>query len=110
MNIADLRRVVQEAASDLEHPWKRYDVGAAPRLSGKTHPYGRLVYSEDGAVGGLFDGQYLIARGTTSDESIWALAEHLGLTDWGPPVGVTEVDAGWFWLFANPGGRTPEGQ
>lgn len=108
--IADLRRQVSDAATDLSHPWKTYDVSTAPRLQGKQHPFGRLVYGEDGAVGGLFAGHYLIARGSNSDDSIWALALRQGFIDWGPPVRVDEVDAGWFWLFANPGGRTPAEQ
>jgi hypothetical protein len=109
MNAAELRRKVTEAATPLDHPWKTYDVSTAPRLEGKKHKYGRLVYS-DGAVGGLFGGRYLIARGSNDDVSVWALARELGLIDWGPPAEVEEVDAGWFWLFANPGGRLPEGQ
>lgn len=109
--IGHLRRQVTAAAEPLQHPWKSYDVSTAPRLANTPHPFGRLVYAEGGAVGGKFGDRYLIARGDDHDESILALAKELGFTEFGTEdVQVDEVDAGWFWLFANPGGRTPAEQ
>jgi hypothetical protein len=109
---AMIRQAVANAADPIDHPFKGgyHNVGANVRLAGQRNPYGPLVYS-DGAVGGRFGGHYLIARGAESDLSLWALALKLGLVSFGPAdVRVDEVDAGWFWLFANPGGRTPAEQ
>ena len=110
--IQELRREVAAAAKPLTHPWKTYhNVDVNVRLAGKDHPYGPLVYVEGGAVTGKFGTlkapRYLVARGDTLDDSIWALAVVLGIIDWGPDVAVEEVDAGWFWLLTNPEGKTP---
>jgi hypothetical protein len=111
----ELRREVTAAAKPLTHPWKTYyNVEANTRLAGKDHPYGSLVYIEGGNVAGKFGTlkapRYLVARGKSHDDSIWALAVELGLVDFGPDVAVEEVDAGWFWLLCNPEGRLPAGQ
>lgn len=113
-SVTELRQRVTEAAQPLEHPYKTYDTAAAPRLAGKAHPYGKLVYAEGGHVGGKFGSKktprYLVARGADHDESILALAFELGLSTLDIGVQVEEVDAEWFWLFTNPGGRLPAGQ
>ena len=111
-SVAELRSQVAARASLLDHPYKTayFNTGVNARLEGKTPTMGRLIYAEGGAVGGLFDGRYLVARGSSHDISIWALARELEIIDWGPPVEVDEVDAGWFWLFSNPEGKTPAEQ
>lgn len=108
----ELRGKIIERADLLDHPYKAafHNVQANIRLAGQTPKMGRLIYGEGGAVGGRFDGVYLIARGSDHNISIWALAQHLGIIDWGPPADVDEVDAGWFWLFSNPEGKTPAEQ
>ena len=111
-SVIELRGQVAERATLLEHPYKTvfFNTDANVRLRGKAPTMGRLIYAEGGAVGGLFDGKYLVARGSSHDLSLWALARHLEIIDWGPPVEVDEVDAGWFWLFSNPEGKTPAEQ
>ena len=111
----ELRREVTAAAKPVTHPWKTYhNTDVNPRLAGKEHPYGSLVYVEGGAVAGKFGTvkapRYLVARGKDHEESIWALAKELGLVDFGPDVEVEEIDAGWFWLICNPEGKTPAEQ
>jgi hypothetical protein len=58
-----------------------------------------VVYQGGGAVGGLFNGEYLVARGSDHDESIWALAAHLGFVGYGPDVAIDVVSGADFKSF-----------
>lgn len=94
-NVRELRRQVQEAAEQLEHPTKTgyHNVEQNIRLANKPHKYGKVIYFDGGAVGIKNGGKFLVARGTDHDESIWALAQKLGFVEYGPTVTVDEVSA-----------------
>jgi hypothetical protein len=94
-NVADLRRKVGEAAEPLDHPTKTgyHNVEQNIRLANKPHKYGKVVYFDGGAVGIKNGGKFLVARGDDHDESLWALAQHLGFVDYGPEATVDEVTA-----------------
>jgi hypothetical protein len=91
--VAQLRKQLQDAAEPLGHPTKDgyHNVEQNVRLANVPHKYGKVVYFGGGAVGLLTGGEYLVARGEDHDSSVWALAKHLGLVDFGPDVTVDVV-------------------
>jgi len=124
-NPATHRRQVTAAATELAHPTKtglvlttreRARMAAAGQVPSPgarhgthPHPFGRLVYfghdpRMTGWVGGRFKKRYLIAHGADTQDSLWALAHHLGFEARDPGVEVVEVDAGEFWLHCLPAG------
>jgi hypothetical protein len=92
---AELRLAVQQEATRLSHPTK---VVRDRRLGEKPHKYGSIVYFEGGHVGVLVKGKYLIAEGDDHQDSILALAHHIGVTQLDNKVKVAKVSAGHFWL------------
>ncbi len=108
-NPAVLRAAVAARATDLDHPTKHGLVptrlAVARGLADKPHPWGRLVSFDNGqGIGGLFDGDYLIARSEDDVAGIEALAHFLGIRKFPPDedVFVEHVSAEWFWVACLP--------
>lgn len=109
---AELREALIERADVLGHPTKgNYqrrggDTGIPHRFGSRN---GTVVYFAHGDVGGRFDGAYLVARGDDHQDSVLALAHHLGVTELDNGVAVDEIDGGTFWTYCLPEGYTLPG-